>query len=130
MIRSHQVMDLFLEACPSYRKRLERYIEDNYEPEDKRLPYIELADFAKHVFDLYSQERTEEFEAIFETVETLQTEGDQETKELAIVGFLEDLQNVILSSGSVQLEDFVPFLGPVSRSSWRQLIDYWDGKKV
>ena len=52
MIGREQVIDLLLEACPSYCARWEAY---RQAPEfDAELLYVHLGDFADHVVDLLS----------------------------------------------------------------------------
>lgn len=98
-IAKSEVMELFLQACPSYRNRWNKYIEDNYETGDEQLLYIDFADFASHIVDLYRQNKLEEFPAVFHVIELLHTAGDPYVKEAVTIGLLEDMQNKLLYSG-------------------------------
>jgi hypothetical protein len=47
-------------------------------------------------------------------------------RDLVIVGFLEDLQNVSLNAG-VRLEYWLPWLGHEKQTSWAMLERLWAG---
>ena len=80
-------------ACPSYKKRWEEYLKENYEENDEPLLYIDLSDFARHVAELHVKARHEEFRNIFELVERLHVNGDETVREAATIGLLEDIQH-------------------------------------
>ncbi|TCI43505.1 MULTISPECIES: hypothetical protein [unclassified Exiguobacterium] len=122
-----EVMELFLQACPSYKKRWDSYIQDNYETGDEQLLYIDFADFATHVVDSYKQNELNEFSAVFDVIELLLTTGDAYVKEAATIGLLEDLQNKLLYSGR-DTSVFNPYLHRESLKWWNHLNDFWDGK--
>ncbi|WP_218060656.1 DUF7674 family protein [Pseudobacillus wudalianchiensis] len=125
-ITKEQVMGLLLSACPSYTKRWEKYLEENYEDGDEQLLYIDVADFTNHVIELYRLNETEEFEPVFEVIELLHIQGDEFVKELATIGLLEDIQ---LSLTDKQEHDFfIKYLKPDSLKWWNYLIDFWSGK--
>ena len=45
--------------------------------------------------------------------------------ELAIIGFLEDMQNGNLHPTGSRPADLLPYLGPVSRSRWDEINGFW-----
>ena len=112
-IEREQVMPLLLEACPSFSKRWEKYLENDTE---ERLPYIEVGDFAHHLVDLMEQGETEEFAKVFDAIERLHPEGDEYVQELATTGLLEGIQNVAgwrkLEGRNAPPEAFEPYLRP------------------
>ncbi|WHY84645.1 hypothetical protein QNH39_18580 [Neobacillus novalis] len=125
-ITKEQVMGLLLSACPSYSERWEKYLEENYEDGDEQLLYIDVADFANHIIEIYKLNETEEFEAVFEVIELLHIQGDEFVKELATIGLLEDIH---LSLTDKQEHDFfVKYLKPESLQWWNYLFDFWSGK--
>ncbi|WP_075617970.1 DUF7674 family protein [Paenisporosarcina indica] len=125
-ITKEQVMGLLLSACPSYFERWEKYLKENYEDGDEQLVYIEVADFADHIIELYKLNETEEFKAVFEVIELLHIQGNDFVKELATIGLLEDIQ---LSLSDKQEHDFfLKYLKPESLKGWNYLIDFWLGK--
>ncbi|WP_429842785.1 DUF7674 family protein [Brevibacillus sp. FIR094] len=127
MIQKHEVMDLFLSACPSYEERWVRYISELYEDGEEHLLYVDLGDFAHHVVDLYQLSYLEEFSNLFEVVEHLHINGDSYVKEAATIGFLEALQNVS-SNSNLDPILFVRFLKPVSLNWWDALNRFWSGR--
>lgn len=127
MIIKDQVMEMLLISSPSYKNRYDKYIKENYKPGEERLIYIEVCDFIHHLFDNYLKREVDEFDNIFELIERLHTDGDDPVKELATVGFLEDLQNILLRQ-NIDLIVFEVYLRPVSRTWWNNLIDFWNGK--
>jgi hypothetical protein len=60
-------------------------------------------------------------------IERLRTEGDESVQTLALVGYLEDVQDMALRPPAVPLEDFEPHLGERSALDWRRLIAVWSG---
>ncbi|MCP3807741.1 hypothetical protein NLX78_10905 [Paenibacillus sp. Lou8.1] len=92
MIIKEQVMEMLLIASLSYKIRYDKYIKENYKPGEDRLIYIEVCDFIDHLFDNYLKRKVDEFDNIFELIEKLHIDGDDFVKELATVGFLENLR--------------------------------------
>ncbi|MCT4776797.1 MULTISPECIES: DUF7674 family protein [Exiguobacterium] len=126
-IAKSEVMELFLQACPSYKNRWNEYIEDNYETGDEQLLYIDFADFAAHIVDLYRQSKLKEFPAVFHIIELLHTTGDPYVKEAVTIGLLEDMQNKLLYAGR-ETNVFHEYLHQESLKWWNHLNDFWDGK--
>lgn len=126
-ISKSEVMELILQACPSYRKQWDEYIQKNYESGDEQLIYIDLSDFATHFVELYKKNKLSEFPAVFDVIELLHVSGDDFVKEAASIGLLEDLQNRLLSN-EINTNVFIQYLKPQSLKWWNYLNDLWDGK--
>jgi hypothetical protein len=65
-------------------------------------------------------------------VERWHVEGDSFVSNAATVGFLESLQNGAgrkkgQGLGVERATEFEPYLGPVSRTWWEKLYNFWDG---
>lgn len=132
MITRDDVMPLLLEACPSFRHAWETDVKESYvnlNEDGTRLHYIDAGDFALHVVKLAKSNRFAEFPAIFGVIERLHLEGDDYVKELATIGYLEDLQNI---GGHHGLNDqyFEPYLLPESRRWWKGLNAFWEGRST
>ncbi|MCP1135287.1 hypothetical protein NKT34_18465 [Paenibacillus polysaccharolyticus] len=127
MIEKEEIMERLLIAVPSYKDRYERYIQENYELGEERLIYVDISDFVKHVIECYQRKNTDEFDALFEVIEELHTNGDSFVKEFATVGILESLQNQ-LSDKNIEYIEFEKCLRPESKRWWNHVIDYWNGK--
>ncbi|MGN7358118.1 DUF7674 family protein [Paenibacillus sp. SAF-054] len=89
MIEKNKVMDMFIEACPSYKPRFDKYIAENYKPGEERLMYVDISDFIEHMNELHKNGKSEELEKIFNVVEQLYIHGDEFVKEFATIGILE-----------------------------------------
>ena len=60
----------------------------------------------------------------FDLMEYWLKDGSKSLRELIVIGFFEDVQNLALGRG-LALDSFVPFLGPKSREAWDQLERFW-----
>src|SRR5687768_18578856 len=116
MIKQHEMLPLLVEACPSFTDTLKDYREFF----DEELTYTELGAFANHLVELYKENKTDDFEKVFDVVEKLHIEGDKFVKEAATIGLLEGLQN-IAGNKDLDPEVFYPYLKPVSAIWWNDL---------
>jgi hypothetical protein len=125
MILREQVIDLLLEACPSYRARWEAY---RAAPVfDAELLYVNLGDFADHVVDLLERGERAELSAVIEALERLHVDGDDDVKEAATIGLLEGIQNVAGHRG-VPTKRLEEGLGVETRRWWYSLDAFWSGR--
>jgi hypothetical protein len=70
-----------------------------------------------------------ELDAVFEVIERMLVEGDIGVENLAEVGYLEDIQNVVLRTEGLRLADFDPYLRAGSRLLWDYMIEGHDGDR-
>ncbi|GLX66594.1 DUF7674 family protein [Paenibacillus glycanilyticus] len=126
-ISKSKVMELILQACPSYKKQWDEYVQKNYKNGDEQLLYIDLANFATYFVDLYKHNKISEFPSVFDVIELLLTNGDDFVKEAASIGLLEDLQNRLLNN-EINTNVFNQYLKQESLKWWNHLNDLWDGK--
>ena len=89
-------------------------------PGDLELSYIWMGGFVRHLTRARLAGREAEL-AIIETA----IAGDGPEAELAIIGFLEDLQNGNLHPEGSRPADFRPYLGPESLRQWEALNGFW-----
>lgn len=129
MIEQEQIMNRLLAACPSYRKRYERYIEQHYEVGEKRLIYVDIGDFVEYAIDCDQSGKTEEFEDLFEVIEQFLVNGDAEIQEFATVGILETFQNK-LPDRNIEYREWEIRLHPESKRRWNRLIEDWNGQTL
>ncbi len=115
-------MPLLLEACPSFRPKWDEHVEDYGE----ELLYVALGSLARHLLDLYKQQKVDCYSAVARVIEQLETEGDGYVREAATIGLLEGIQNV-WGNNNVDPELFFPYLLPQSAKWWRSLNDFWRG---
>src|SRR5207245_10564991 len=77
--------------------------------------------FVRHVIELKATGRIEELPATFDLIEDFIVRGDSYVHNLAIIGFLEDLQNDNLYRGGMTHQTFEKYLHPLSRWWWEEL---------
>ncbi len=124
MITKDTVMTLLLQACPSFEPYWKTYLEENYDTGDEQLLYIDLGEFARHIFILFKKENTSEIPAVFRVIELLHTDGDCFVKEAATIGLLESIQNIFLNN-RIDPEIIAEYLGTESKIWWKKLNDFW-----
>ena len=97
---------------------------------ETELRYIWMGDFVRHVAEARLAGREEEVRAVFAVIEQqLETDlpghqlGDESN--LAVAGFLEDLQNGNLHPDGSSPVAFRPYLGPRSLQHWEALNGFW-----
>ncbi len=122
MITKPQVVPLLLEACPTARSSWEDHLA--WWKGENAGPFNDVSVFAHHVVDSYSKGLTAECAPLFATVERIIEEGDEQARELATIGVLEDIQ-VVSTHHSFGPQVFVQWLGPRSRDAWDQIEALW-----
>ena len=94
-------------------------------------PYMWMGSFVRHVVGARLAGREEQVRAVFAVIEQC-IEDDRpglkrsDEASLAIVGFLEDLQNGNLHAVGSHPADFLRYLGPRSLEAWHSLNGFWE----
>lgn len=89
------------------------------------LPYIWVGGFVEHVIAAHRAGRIDEVQAVFAVIERAIGRGGEDAN-LAVVGFLEDLQNGNLHPDGSTPAEFKSYLGgPESILAWDQLNGFW-----
>ena len=91
MIQSNDMMPLLRNAGPSFNSKWTKLIE--YWDDEPPPLYVGLGELVSHLVDLIAQTQVDEFPAVFEVTERMIGEGDEDTRTVAVVGLLEDIQN-------------------------------------
>jgi hypothetical protein len=125
-ITKYEVIPLILDACPSYLEKWNKYLAESDDEYEEGLLYLAVADFVRHFVELLSNNQREEFENIFEVIEKLHLQGDNYVKELATIGFLEDIKHSLINPDDTGL--IKKYLRPESLKWWDNLDDFWCGK--
>jgi hypothetical protein len=125
-ITKSEAFTLLLGACPDAHEAWEEHKLD-YEGEHEDLPYLGMAIFARHIVELMDAGKTESFPVVFQLIERLTVEGDEELRGLAIVGLLEGIQNNASWRDS-GYGVFTKWLQPNSLAAWHELEKVWEGK--
>jgi hypothetical protein len=123
---TNATISLLLEALPDFGARWREHIA--HWGGNSAGSYNDMAEFVHFVMeDLYEQGKRDEVRRVFELVEKLLLEADEDTTNLIGLGFLETLQN-IASWRPYGNKAFEEFLGERSMQIWRELQRIWAGK--
>lgn len=119
-------MSRLVAEFPGFRPRWEKHLE--FWKGKPAGSYNDITEFVYFVVrDLYPSGKTEETKHVFELMEYCLKNGDKSLRELVVIGFLEDLQN-LASRQAFGKEAFLPFLGPKSREAWDEIERFWAGQ--
>jgi len=117
------VVPAFIVACPSISPAWQQYLEF-WHGEPERGHFNDAGVVAHHLVDSFERGDLSEFPTAFALLERCLGDGDQQAKELAVIGIIEDIQN-IASHRPFGPSVFYEWLGPQSRSAWDDLCDSW-----
>lgn len=128
-IRAVDVMPLLLEACPSFLPVWYEIEDEHRDPQNHggRLCYLDAGDFARHVVEMHRSNHRRWLQNAFDIIERMHIEGDEYVRELATIGYLEDIENMAGHAG-VDPAVFEEYLGPESRRWWEGLEAFWSGQ--
>jgi hypothetical protein len=118
------VVPAFLAACPTVGPAWREHLAFWGDEQDRGL-YNDAAVIAHHLVDSYERGDLSEFPAAFAVLERFLTEGDQPTRDLVMIGVIEDIQN-IASHRPFGPGVFAAWLGPASRAAWEEVNGWWD----
>jgi hypothetical protein len=93
-------------------------------------PYMWMGSFVRHVVRARLAGREDDVRAVFAVIEMCIDTGRlgstrSDDSNLAIVGFLEDMQNGNLHPAGSGPADFRVYLGPKSLNAWNALNGFW-----
>lgn len=124
MITREEVMNLFIEACPSFKENWEAYISSEEDRNSSTVLYSDLTCFANYLVCQKDNEMMIETKIVFDIIEQILQQGDTFVKEAITVGLLEDIQNILISQ-SMGLNVFNMYMHKETKKSWRDLTDFW-----
>jgi len=135
MIREQDILPRLVRACPEYAPVLDEFLrEEVHEGRTERLTYNEVGDFAVWLVRWVSDGATAAIQPFATELERLLTQGDDESRQLATIGLIEDIQQACVDTG-VDPDIFMRALGPVGRDKWFETVrwkfagrsDRWPG---
>ena len=91
------------------------------------LQYLVAGDFARFLLDAFRENDLALVQRGLVFIENLYFSDDAKVKELATVGYLEDIQN-IWGNKDVDTELIFSMLGKESKKWWVELNRFWDGQ--
>lgn len=125
MITPADIIPTLLHSCPGFGPTWEAHL--RYWGDEEAGIFNDTAQFVHYLVDCYEQGDVATLRSAFDTIERFIAEGTEDTREIAIVGILETLQNYA-SHRPYGEGAFVEFLGPKSVAAWNQLVYLWEGK--
>ncbi len=125
VISREQMMELLLEACPSFAPQWQDFLEE-WQDERPLPTYLALGALAVHLVRLVEVSDRGEFDATFRVIEVLHRDGEHYVREAATIGILEESQNTN-HHRTTSPGEFLPFLGVESKRWWSKLERFWDG---
>ena len=93
--------------------------------DDRALAYVWMGSFVRHLTRAHVEGRHDEVRAVFDLIEA-EIAGKGPEEELAVIGFLEDLQNGSLHQSGTTPAEFRAYLGPHTLAAWEQLNGFWE----
>jgi hypothetical protein len=113
MISKTQCMDLITSTVPEFSQAWEEH-RDYWKSEEAGL-CNDIAAFSRYVKDQIDQGKSDSLKKIFDLIEGLLADGDQEVRNAVATCFLENLLNQV-SANKLLSSTFVSFLGPNSKA--------------
>ena len=121
---TNDVVRKLVDAHPGFADAWREYVESpNYEPDH---PYIDVGQLASRLVNAATTGELGDVAELFGAVEAILKDSPADIRDLVLVGFLEDLQNVSLNRG-LSLESWEQWLPPRTLEGWRVVKGLWDG---
>lgn len=127
MITSDEAFDLLVGACPSYfaASDLDRYVAKFEDPDTPDL-FVRTTALSHHLVALIAAGDRADVAAVADVLEQLLTEGDEDTVELAELGVIESLQNIVSHQDvAVAPDQVLAVLGPGAATVWLEHTKVW-----
>jgi hypothetical protein len=115
-----------VDAFPAFLPRWRQHL--GYWKGERAGQYTDMSEFVQFVVeDLYEKGNLDDTQMVFDCLEKLFADGNQETRDLIGLGFFETLQN-FASWRPYGNTVFEPFFGPMSKEVWKEIRRIWQGK--
>ena len=111
-----------INLCPGIAQSWSEHLE--FWGDDERGHFNDISVVSPFIVDSYRAGQTEWFSEVFDQVERLVANTDEDIRGRAIVGLLENIQDN-MSWTEEGYHVFEPWLGPKSLEAWRQLEVLW-----
>ena len=115
-MKYEEVTDALMKAFPEFE----------YKDCSEGLPYCIAGDFARYLLNAYRDNDTSILAKAGDFIENLYSYGDNEVDNLAMVGFLEGIQNV-WGNNRTNPDELLEYLGDKSKDGWLYLNRSWNG---
>jgi len=108
----------------------ENHIKKEYESQQEnveKLYYLDIRIISEFVIEKFQNQQTENFTYLFNNIENILRNCNQETKSLITLGLFEGMQNICAEEHINYHYGFNKWLQNVSSEQWRAVIDFWEG---
>jgi hypothetical protein len=122
LITRNEVLPLLLSACPGFEQSWRAHVE--WWKDGEPGIFNDTGEFAHYLVDRYAEGAISECETAFTVIETILRDGDEDAREAAVIGVLEDVQT-IAANRPFGSDVFIPLLGPLSRRAWVEIDALW-----
>lgn len=129
MITADTVFHTLTSTSADLKSRWNAYINREYNDQDyktERLDYVDVGEICRFIVEKFKQQDTKNFGRFFENVEMLLVNGDDDIKNLIIVGLLEGIQNISGHENVHYHNGFNHWLKPQTKKAWDDLIFFWE----
>src|SRR5437879_13841291 len=124
MIKEKDILPRLVQACPEYGSVLNEFLHEETDAgRSVRVTYSEVGDFARWLVGRVADGAITGIQPFGTELERLLTEGDEETRQFATIGLIEDIQEGCVETG-VDPDLFMHSLGPVSRDKWFAIVRF------
>ena len=121
-IEYNDVSNLIIKEFPDFE------IDPLWLDEKELLEYLVASDFARYIINIIDENNIEKIKKCFKFIELLYLNGTKKTKELATIGYLEDIQNMTGGNETVEKYKIInAYLGIETKKWWDKLNEYWNG---
>ena len=126
-ITKDHILNLLYKKVPEFKPVAEKMDREDLRESD----YAVAGEFAHFLLKAYKNDEANVLKSGAEFIETLVSRGDSYTHEVAVVGYIEALQNVLVAQDipedaiQADLDAIYKILKPESKKYWDELIVFW-----
>jgi hypothetical protein len=121
-----ELMTLIARAHPEFEPRWKAHLADW--GDDDRLPYIDISQYAHFIDEeLFEEGHADRVRTALNSLEEFFLQGDEYTRDLIAIGFIEDLQNYTTSRPDGH-DTVLALLPPILTKVWKFVDSLWAGK--
>jgi hypothetical protein len=125
---STEALDVLVEACPSFGATgwLASYLA-SFEDAGTPDAFVRASALAHHVIELIAAREVDEIPAVLAVVDRLLDEGDRDARDVASLGFLEPLRNIVSHEDvPVSPGEVASLLGSSASAVWTRNGQLWE----
>lgn len=120
-----EIIPTFLRICPDFLPVWEHH--RKFTPPGETLYYLDMARLARFVVDSFIAGSVQCFDNLFDNIERLLLDDNEDVRALITIGLLEDIQTYS-THYEFGPDAFLQWLKPLSRQAWFEIARRWEGK--